>query len=187
MLCPSRRIEAAAPLHACCIPYYHGSMQIDMNAFVRTGAEARLAELAAEMNAIRTAFPNLGGTPAKKRGRPVATDGATRTKPQISAKEETPAARKRKPMSAAAKQAVGERMKAYWQKRKGTASAATEAALAPASAAEPTAVKPTAKRTLSRKRGRIGAAVKRRGRHRKRRRWLSELAQAGRICQRTSP
>ena len=48
------------------------------------------------MNAIRTAFPNLGGTPAKKRGRPVATNGATRTRPQISAKEETPAARKRK-------------------------------------------------------------------------------------------
>ncbi len=166
----SRTVEAAVPLHACYIPYYHGSMQIDMKAFIRAGAEARLAELAAEMNAIRTAFPNLGGAPAKKRGRPAATNGATRTKPQISAKEETAATRKRKPMSAAAKQAVGERMKAYWQKRKGTASApATEAALAPASTAKPAGVKPTAKRTLSPEaRARISAAVKKRWKaHRK--------------------
>ncbi len=49
---------------------YHLRMPIDMNALARLGAQARLAELAAEMDTIRRSFPSLGGSAVKKRGRP---------------------------------------------------------------------------------------------------------------------
>jgi hypothetical protein len=71
-------------------------------------------------------------------------------------------------MSAAAKKAVGERMKAYWAKRKGaTPTPATEPATA--SAVEKPAAKPAVKRRLSAEgRARISAAAKKRWRaHRK--------------------
>lgn len=71
-------------------------------------------------------------------------------------------------MSAAAKKAVGLRMKAYWLKRNGAASAPVAEAAAP-STPEPTTEKPTvkaaAKRTLSAEgRAKISAAAKKRWR-----------------------
>jgi hypothetical protein len=140
-------------------------MSIDMNAFARVGAQARLAELATEIAAIRTAFPDLRDTPAKKRGRPAATSAvhsaANGTAEPIEAEEEAPAKRGRKPMSAAAKKAVGERMKAYWKARKSGSPEPEQAA--------PSEPKPVAKRTLSAEgRARISAAAKKRWRAQRR-------------------
>jgi hypothetical protein len=76
---------------------------IDLKAYARRGAEARIAELTAEVNDIYKAFPDL------RRGtaRPTAsTAGAGGRRPR------------RKPMSAAQKAAVSKRMKAYWAQRR---------------------------------------------------------------------
>jgi hypothetical protein len=80
-----------------------------MKALARTGAEARIGELQAEIAEIQKAFPGIGGA---KRGRPAAPSAA-------SAEVTTARSRRsRKPMSAAQKKAVGIRMKAYWAKRR---------------------------------------------------------------------
>lgn len=135
-------------------------MQIDMNALARAGAHTRLAELSAEVDAIHAAFPDLGGAPAKKRGRP-----ARRAVSKPAPPKSTP---KAKGMSAAARKAVGERMTAYWAKRRVSAPATEPAtASAPEATTEKPAVK--AKRTMSPEaRARISAAVKKRWKaHRK--------------------
>ena len=75
----------------------------DLKAYARRGAEARIAELTAELNDIYKAFPDL------RRGtaRPItSTGGAGKGR------------RKRKPMSAAQKAQVSNRMKAYWAARR---------------------------------------------------------------------
>ncbi len=90
-------------------------MSIDLKDLARLGAQTRLVQLAAEMDALHRAFPGLGATD-KKRGRPRKT---------ASAAPDEQVAGKRKPMSVAAKKAVGERMRAYWKKRKGTATVET--------------------------------------------------------------
>jgi hypothetical protein len=136
-------------------------MSIDMNAFARVGAQARLAELAAEIAAIRTAFPDLREAPAKKRGRPATNhsvrSAANGTVASTQAEEEEPARRGRKPMSAAAKKAVGERMKAYWKARKAGPAGPVQTAQSES--------KPVAKRILSAEgRARISAAAKKRWR-----------------------
>ena len=87
---------------------------MNMNDFARMGAQTRLAELAAEVDSIRRMFPDLGSSRSTKRGRPARDNGADRK-----ASPEAPA-RKRKPMSAAAKKAVGERMRRYWAERRQT-------------------------------------------------------------------
>jgi hypothetical protein len=66
----------------------------------RKGAEHKYEELTAEIATLIRHFPHLGGR--TKEGAPTA--GAPR--------------RRRKPMSAAAKKAVSERMKRYWAKRR---------------------------------------------------------------------
>ena len=85
---------------------YHHEMAIDMKALARTGAEARIKELQAEMADIQRAFPGIGGTSARRvqirRGGPAASPSRRRTRPK---------------MSAAQRKAVGERMKKYWAKR----------------------------------------------------------------------
>jgi len=129
-------------------------MSVDMHVLARMGAQARLAELAAERDAIRNAFPDLGEVPPSKRGRPATTGtvASDQAEGQVAAK------RGRQPMSAAAKKAVGERMKRYWQRRR--ASSTHEPEKAPEAEAEP-----TAKRTLSAEgRARISAAAKKRWR-----------------------
>ena len=75
----------------------------DLKAYARRGAEARVAELTAELNDIYKAFPDLRrGTARPTAGTEIA--GGRR--------------RRRKPMSAAQKAAVSKRMKAYWAARK---------------------------------------------------------------------
>jgi hypothetical protein len=73
----------------------------ELHQLARLGAKARLDELRREEAAIRKAFPDLSGG-----GRQVAGRG--------------PAARKRKPMSDAARKEVSERMKKYWAARNKT-------------------------------------------------------------------
>ena len=74
----------------------------DLKSYARRGAEARIAELTAELNDIYKIFPDL------RRGRSgssATTAGAGRRG-------------RRKPMSAAQRKAVAQRMKAYWAARK---------------------------------------------------------------------
>jgi hypothetical protein len=111
----------------------------------------RLVELQQEIDSLHAAFPTLNGmTPVKRRGRP--------------RKETAEISSKRKGWSAAARRAVGERMKAYWLKRKATASTSEAAPAAVESEAPAQQVaKPAAKRTLSAEgRARIAAAQKKR-------------------------
>jgi hypothetical protein len=75
----------------------------DLKAYARRGAEARIAELAAELNEIYKAFPNLRRGSAR---RTASSAGAGKGR------------RRRKPMSAAQKAAVSKRMKAYWAQRR---------------------------------------------------------------------
>jgi hypothetical protein len=77
----------------------------DLKAYARRGAEARAAELTAELNDIYRAFPDLrrGST----RSAPATTGAVGRR-------------RRRKAMSAAQKAAVSKRMKAYWAARRAT-------------------------------------------------------------------
>ena len=77
--------------------------QFDLKFYARRGAEARLAELREEMNAIHAAFPDL------RRGRPAA-------KADVAA--DVPTRRRRKGMSATARKAVSDRMKKYWAARR---------------------------------------------------------------------
>ena len=75
---------------------------IDLKAYARRGAEARIAELTAELKDIYKAFPHLrrGGASASK----VAGGDGRR--------------RKRRGMTAAQKAEVSKRMKRYWAARK---------------------------------------------------------------------
>jgi hypothetical protein len=81
--------------------------RIDLRPFARVGAQARLDQLQAERERILRAFPDLGkmggstsaGRPAVRQAAAVAT-------------------RRRKPMSAAGKKAVSERMRKYWAARR---------------------------------------------------------------------
>jgi hypothetical protein len=81
----------------------HTVPSIDLKAYARRGAEARIAELTAELNDIYKAFPDLRGGAARP---PVSTVGAGGRR------------RRRKPMSAAQKAEVSKRMKKYWAQRR---------------------------------------------------------------------
>jgi hypothetical protein len=72
----------------------------------RKGAEHKYEELKAEIATLIRHFPHLVGGTEKGRvgGRVAAVSGVRH--------------RRRKPMSAAAKKAVSERMKKYWAKRR---------------------------------------------------------------------
>ena len=75
--------------------------QFDLKSYARRGAEARLAELREEMNAIYGVFPDL------RRGRPAATpsDGSTAA---------PSGRRRRRRMSAAARKRMAAATKARW-------------------------------------------------------------------------
>jgi hypothetical protein len=96
---------------------------MDMKALAQLGARARLSQLQEEINELKQAFPDLGGresaAPIRRRGRRprVATESAAQ---QVEAPQEAAPApvRKRKPMTAAQKKSVGERMKKYWAARR---------------------------------------------------------------------
>jgi hypothetical protein len=124
-----------------------------MTVLARLGAQSRLTELHQEMAALRRAFPDLSDSPHKARGRSPSSNGAGRRQ-----------TRKRKRMSASARKAVAERMRAYWAKRR-TASGGTDGA------AETKSEKPEPKKksTLSAAgRAAISAAQKKRWAARKR-------------------
>jgi hypothetical protein len=76
---------------------------IDLKAYARRGAEARIAEPTAELNDIYKAFPDL------RRG----SVSASPTRSAVGGRR-----RKRKPMSAVQKAEVSKRMKAYWAARR---------------------------------------------------------------------
>jgi len=75
--------------------------KFDVNKYARLGAEARAAELSAELAEIYRAFPGM------RRGGRVAAGDAVGG-----------AVRRRKPMTAAQKRAVSVRMKKYWASRR---------------------------------------------------------------------
>ena len=78
---------------------------------------------------------------------------------------EGPRRRQAKGMSSAARKAVGERMKAYWQKREGAAEAPGTETAAEATAEKPSTKPTTKKRTMSAEaRARISAAQRSDGR-----------------------
>ena len=83
--------------------------KFDVNKYARMGAEARAAELNAELADIYSAFPAL------RRGRPAAAAAASNDA------GDAPARRNRKPMTAAQKKAVSIRMKKYWAGRRKSA------------------------------------------------------------------
>ena len=76
----------------------------------RVGALARVNELKAEIAEIERAFPDLTG--GRRPGRPRATATPTDATAPVAKK------RTRKPMTAAQKKAVGERMRKYWAARR---------------------------------------------------------------------
>ena len=80
---------------------------IDLKAYARRGAEARVAELTAELNDIYKAFPDLrpGGAKASAGGGRGSEIGNGRK-------------RKRRGMTAAQKAEVSKRMKKYWAARR---------------------------------------------------------------------
>jgi hypothetical protein len=91
-------------------------MPIDMKAFARAGAEARLKQLLAEVAEIRQSFPELGGARSADRSlRPRAVT------------TEQPKRRARKPMTGAQRRAVAQRMKKYWAGRRKEQSAKEKA------------------------------------------------------------
>ena len=79
--------------------------KFDVNKYARLGAEARAAELSAELAAIYRAFPGLRG----RGGRAGTSDAVTAV---------VGTRRLRKPMTAAQKRAVSIRMKKYWAGRR---------------------------------------------------------------------
>jgi hypothetical protein len=83
--------------------------EAELRQLARLGAVARLKEIEAEAAAIRSAFPGLvGAQPAKPR---------TPAKPT----------RRRRPMSAAAREAARTRMHEYWARKKAAQAAAPAA------------------------------------------------------------
>jgi hypothetical protein len=101
-----------------------------MHELARVGAQARLHAIDEERGAILRAFPALrtGRTPASTNGSPA------------------PTGRTQKGMSPAQRKAVGERMKAYWAKRRGEKAGTEGADTESASDAAPTSAKPPSKR-----------------------------------------
>jgi hypothetical protein len=79
--------------------------KFDVNRYARLGAEARAAELSAELAAIYRAFPGL-----RRAGGRSAAAGAGGAEPAVR--------RHRKPMTGAQKKAVSIRMKKYWAGRR---------------------------------------------------------------------
>jgi hypothetical protein len=83
-----------------------------LRALARYGAQARLTELRNEMAAIKQEFPAIRG---RRGGRP-RTQASAAPQPAVTATD-APASGRRG-WTAAQRKAAGERMKAYWAKRK---------------------------------------------------------------------
>lgn len=72
--------------------------------YARLGAEAKVRELKAQIAEILAVFPDIAATESHSRGKPTAVS--------------TPTRRKRKPMSAAARKAIGDAQRRRWAKQK---------------------------------------------------------------------
>ena len=90
--------------------------RFDLKEYARRGAQARIAELSAELAEIYRAFPDLRGA---RIPRPAAGDAGT-------AAPRGRKTRKRRPMNAAQRKAVSERMRRYWAVRKKAKGAAAK-------------------------------------------------------------
>jgi len=91
-----------------------------LHSLARAGAEARIAELEAEIASIRSEF-GIGGA---RRGRPPGRRGPGRRRK--SAAQPTAALRKRRGMGPEARKAHSERMKKLWAERRAAKAAAAE-------------------------------------------------------------
>jgi hypothetical protein len=88
----------------------------ELRRYAILGAEARLLAIAEEAAAIYRVFPEL----REQNGHGIMTGDRTPGQPQPNpAGEGQPDTRRRSPMSAAQRKAVGERMKKYWAARRG--------------------------------------------------------------------
>jgi hypothetical protein len=86
--------------------------------YARMGALTRLTELRTEIDAIEHAFPDLANRRGPRRGRSALSAGSYTDDGQTAGPDETAArTRTRKPMTAAQRKAVGERMRKYWAAR----------------------------------------------------------------------
>ena len=92
-------------------------MTLNLKELAKVGAKARLAAIQEEQAALLAMFPEL-------------RDGRARNTESAAPSPAAPAAksRKRPPMSAAQKRAVGERMKAYWAAKRAEKSGAGDGA-----------------------------------------------------------
>ena len=89
-----------------------GLSPTDLHKLARVGAASRLAELEREIAALRKAFPGLKAEPASGPAAPAAPATPTRLTSHAGRRG------RRKPMSAAERKAVSERMKRYWADRR---------------------------------------------------------------------
>jgi hypothetical protein len=121
--------------------------------FARFGAEARLHAIEEERRAIMRAFPNLGRASTSKKG------------------AASSAAPGRRGMSPGQRRAVGERMTAYWAKRRGDKAGTEGADTQTAADPSPTPAKPP-----SRRKGMSPAARKAHG-ERMRAFWAARIAE----------
>jgi hypothetical protein len=88
------------------LPSEEEVVKFELREYARRGAEARAAELKAELEEIYRIFPDM------RRGRVRAGASAAAVSRQRSGR------RRRKPMSAAQRKAVSARMKKYWAARR---------------------------------------------------------------------
>jgi hypothetical protein len=97
--------------------------QFDLKSYARRGAALRIDELNQELEAIYGAFPDLRQGSGRGRGR-VAGKVVVNHEEQVTGRTTAaPVAaprtrRRRKPMTAAQRKAVGERMRKYWAARR---------------------------------------------------------------------
>ena len=115
-------------------------MTPNLKDLAKVGAQARLAAIQEEQAALLAMFPELRDGRARRKTATVA-----RVAP-------SPKTRKRPPMSAAQKKAVGDRMKKYWAARRAAkANGAADAAAGNGAAVHGTSHKPRVGRRQGRK------------------------------------
>jgi hypothetical protein len=90
----------------------------DWKGYARRGAEMRVSEVKAELQAIYRAFPDLATEQRPGRRRSPSAASYTDDGQTIQPGEPVARKRRRRKMSAAERKAVGERMRKYWAARK---------------------------------------------------------------------
>ena len=144
----------------------------DIRRYALAGAQARVAEITQELDAIRRAFPEL-----RQNG---SSDARTRQSTVTGGDEPiTRARRRRSTMSAAQRKAVGERMKKYWAARRAgtatTVAAAVEANRTP-KAKVARAAKGAKRGTAKRGPRKMSAAARKRMSQAQKKRWAAKRA-----------